>query len=82
MCLPIRLPHVNLSGVVGSSDLVLGAQSGQRLGMSREAVRLWVARERFPAPHGRVDYSVLRDWASILVWSREGGRAAPRTGQG
>jgi hypothetical protein len=52
-------------------ELVSGAEIGRRLGVSREAVRLWRARPGFPEPLGRVGQALVWDWAHVQRWVDE-----------
>ena len=63
------LPYVKLSSM--TAELVSGAEIGRRLGVSREAVRLWRAKPGFPEPLGRVGQALVWDWANIQVWVDE-----------
>lgn len=54
-----------------SVEIVSGAEIGRRLGVSREAVRLWRQRSGFPEPVGRVGRAVAWDWEDVRRWAEE-----------
>ncbi|HTT92593.1 MAG TPA: hypothetical protein VMF65_23770 [Acidimicrobiales bacterium] len=62
------------SCVVVGLELVSGAEIGRRLGVSREAVRLWREQPDFPEPISRVGRSVVWDWALVEKWAKKRGR--------
>ncbi|MDA8354994.1 MAG: DNA-binding protein [Actinomycetota bacterium] len=59
-----------------SVEIVSGAEIGRRLGVSREAVRLWRRRPGFPEPVGRVGQAVAWDWEDVRRWAEERPRQA------
>lgn len=54
-----------------ATELVSGAEVERRLGVSREAVRLWRWRPGFPEPVARVGRSMVWDWSAIERWAAE-----------
>jgi predicted DNA-binding transcriptional regulator AlpA len=59
-----------------SVEIVSGAEIGRRLGVSREAVRLWRQRPEFPAPVGRVGKAVAWEWEDVRRWAEDTPRRA------
>jgi predicted DNA-binding transcriptional regulator AlpA len=49
-------------------EIVSGAEIGRRLGVSREAVRLWRQRPDFPKPVGKVGWAVAWNWREVRRW--------------
>jgi predicted DNA-binding transcriptional regulator AlpA len=52
-------------------EIVSGAEIGRRLGVSREAVRLWRQRPGFPEPVGRVGRAIAWNWEEVRRWAEE-----------
>ena len=52
-------------------EIVSGAEIGRRLGVSREAVRLWRRLPEFPEPVGRVGQAVAWEWEDVRRWADE-----------
>jgi predicted DNA-binding transcriptional regulator AlpA len=50
-------------------EIVSGAEIGQRLGVTREAVRQWRRRPGFPEPVGKVGQSIAWDWEDVRRWA-------------
>jgi len=52
-------------------EIVSGAEIGRRLGVSREAVRLWRQRPGFPEPVGKVGRAIAWNWEDVRRWAAE-----------
>jgi predicted DNA-binding transcriptional regulator AlpA len=52
-------------------EIVSGAEIGRRLGVSREAVRLWRQRPGFPEPVGKVGRAIAWNWEEVRRWAEE-----------
>ncbi len=57
-----------------TAELVSGAEVGRRLGVSREAVRLWRGQPGFPEPLARVGQALVWDWRKVESWAVRTGR--------
>ncbi|UYG15749.1 hypothetical protein BRM3_08835 [Brachybacterium huguangmaarense] len=57
-------------------DLVSTSDIAERLGASRESVRLWSAgkrRDHFPAPFDRISASPIWRWVEVYEWASKNG---------
>jgi predicted DNA-binding transcriptional regulator AlpA len=59
------------------TELVIAADIGTRLGISRPRVSVLATRPEFPRPVGRLGRSDVWYWTSVERWARETGRLTP-----
>ncbi|MEJ7567740.1 MAG: hypothetical protein WKF41_05685 [Gaiellaceae bacterium] len=56
------------------TELVIGADIAERLGISRARVSVLASRSDFPRRVGRLGRSDVWRWSSVERWARETGR--------